>query len=245
MLVQLLILQVVTFIGLIFVLRILFHKHLDIALNRLKFLHQENLSKEEQLKKDLQETRLERERQLNQAKQEADSIIKEAREKAGKLGAGMQEEARQEAERILSVGRSELEKLENELKNNYENQALDLAIEMFKSAFSGHGKEILQHHLAAELITEISSMSEEKFTVKVKDAKIIAALDLTTDEKIELAKILSDKMKLNVELKETIDPKIIAGIIIQIGALVIDGSLKNKLKKIIPYLKAENKKVEK
>ena len=43
---------------------------------------------------------------------------------------------------------------------------------------------------------------------------------------------------MEVQLQDTIDPEIIAGLILQVGALTIDGSLRNKLEKAIPYLKA-------
>jgi F-type H+-transporting ATPase subunit delta len=110
---------------------------------------------------------------------------------------------------------------------------------MLRAVFTGQGEEALQHQLIVELMGEIKNLGQDSFTVKAKEVRAFTAFALVAEEKQQLTQIFSEKLSLPVELKETIDKEIIAGLIIQIGALTIDGSLKNKLKKIAPFLKDE------
>jgi F-type H+-transporting ATPase subunit b len=237
MLIQLLIIQAVTFIGLLVLLRFLFYKQLGTAVTRLKHLHEENLAKEEELKKELEAIKLEREKELERARQESERLIKEARTKSEKISANMESEAKKQAQELAEKTKADLGKMEKDLAKKYMDEAIEASMEIFKAVFSEQSQEALQHELISELIAEVKNLGEDKFVVKSKDAKVISAYPLTGAEKEKLAHILSGKTGLSVELKETKNPDLIAGLVIQMGALTIDGSLKNKLKKVVPYLK--------
>jgi F0F1-type ATP synthase delta subunit len=56
-------------------------------------------------------------------------------------------------------------------------------------------------------------------------------------QKSTIQDILFDKTTYKAEFEEKIDEAIISGLVIDLGSLVLDGSLSNKLRKIIPYLK--------
>jgi len=239
MLIQLIFIQVVTFAGLIFVLRILFHRQLSVALTRLKVLHEQNLAREEELKKELDEIKLQRERELAKAKEEADQIIKEAKAKSEKINLDIQTQVKIEAQKLLNKAHSDIERKEKELVTGYHKHAIDLSVEMFKFVLTEQGREALGHQLVSELIDEIENLEQDKFTVKTKEIKILSSCPLSANEKEKLIKILSKKMGIDVILQESLEPGIIAGLIINIGALTIDGSIDSKLKKIIPYLKIE------
>ena len=238
MLLQLLIIQIVTFILLLIVLRLLFHRYLSSGLSRLNKLYQEKLAREEELKNELEIARKEKDEELASARKEAERIIKEVKVKAEKIHADAEASARVENEKIIEKCKIDLKKLENELIGKYQNKALDFSLNLIKFIFRQQGKEELQHRLLSEVISEINQIAAEKFTVKEKEVKVLSALALNEEEKRQLKSILLDKIGMEVQLQDTIDPEIIAGLILQVGALTIDGSLRNKLEKAIPYLKA-------
>ena len=126
--------------------------------------------------------------------------------------------------------------MRDELFSQYEQEALELSIQMLKAAFTKQGNEVLQHHLIQELLDEIKNLESDRFIVKSKQVKVQSAFALSAEEKDTLTRILSEKLALGVELEEALNPEIIAGLIINAGPLTIDGSLRNKLAKIVPYL---------
>ena len=236
MLIQLLIIQAVTFLGLILVLRVIFYRQLKTALDRLKRLHEDNLAREEQLKKEIESTRQERESELAKARDKASEIVKEAKAGAEKAGLDVEAQAKEQAQKIIEKAKLEVNRMRDELFSQYEQEALELSIQMLKAAFTKQGNEVLQHHLIQELLDEIKNLESDRFIVKSKQVKVQSAFALSAEEKDTLTRILSEKLALGVELEEALNPEIIAGLIINAGPLTIDGSLRNKLAKIVPYL---------
>jgi F-type H+-transporting ATPase subunit b len=239
MLIQILLIQVATFVLLIIVLRFLFYRQLNSALSRLKLLHEENLKKEAELNSELDAIKKQRERELAQAREEAVKLLKEARVKSERMAGEIQSAAQAQAQSVMEQSRVKAQVLEQELVAGQYAKALDLAEKIVSMAFTATGAENIQQLLFSELIEEIRSIDPARFTVKSPEAKIFSAYPLREEQKRVLSAILSEKMGLAVQMEECISADIIAGLRAQIGALTLDGSLKNKFEKILSYLKAQ------
>ncbi|MBN2119632.1 MAG: F0F1 ATP synthase subunit delta [Candidatus Omnitrophica bacterium] len=237
MLIQLLIIQILTFAGIIIVLRLLFQKNLNSALKRLRQLHEQALIKEAELKEKLEKAEREKEAEIEKGRLAAQQILDAAKKETETLRLNSEEQAKQQTQKILSQGKDELEKLRANLLSEIETKALHLSSEMIKYAFSAEGKAGLQRQLIDETIQEINNLESGRFSVKTDQVRVISSFPLTDQEKERLANIISEKTNLKVSLKEDTDPELITGLVLEIGDLIIDGSLKNKLKKVIPYLK--------
>lgn len=239
MLIQLIIIQAVTFAGLIFVLRMLFYRNLNSALARLRRLHEENLARENELKAELEKLNQDKERELALAKEEAGRIVKDAKQNAEKLSLDINEQAKEQAKKTFEQSKSRIVGLENELADRYKEMAVDLSVEMLEAAFTAQGRQGLQQELLKELIEEIKGVDKGRFTVKTRHVKMTSACALDAASLGRLKEIISDKIGTAAEIEEAVDPKIIAGVIIEIGAFIIDASLRNKLRKVIPYIKTQ------
>ena len=211
--------------------------HLDSALKRLKVLQQENLAKEAKLKEEIEKAQEQGRAQIEDSKRRAEEILEVAKKEAQRLSGSLEGEARREAERIVRGGREETDRLRRRLLAEIETKALNLSIQMIEYTFSSGGKEVLQRQFTEEIIGEIEGIEESKFSVKTENIKIRTACPLSEGQKEVIKKTLSGKLGMAVKLAEKIDEELIAGIIIQIDSLVIDGSLRNRLKKIILHLK--------
>ena len=64
------------------------------------------------------------------------------------------------------------------------------------------------------------------------DAKLISAKELKDDEVEKIKKDLFAKFGSKINLDYKVDKDLISGLIIQVGSIMIDNSMKNKLKQI-------------
>ncbi|MFH1441627.1 MAG: F0F1 ATP synthase subunit delta [Candidatus Omnitrophota bacterium] len=234
---QLILIPLVTFIGLVIVLRLVFYKDLGSALRRLKNLHEEGLVKETQFNEELQRIKQEGAVEVERSRYEADRIVEEARKEANILRAKLEEEAKKESKKIVSQGHEELEKLRKDVMVNIKTRALDFSLQIIDSVFSEKGKESLQRQLTDEIIEEIDKVEKERFPLKTDKTEVISSYPLSEQEKSRLQQILLSKINHEVVLIEKVTPELISGLIIKMDKFVIDGSLKNKLAKVIEYLK--------
>lgn len=237
MLTQLIIIQFVTFVILILVLRVLFYRHLNSALRRLRELQEEALAKEAKIKEELDRLKLVKLAEVEKGRLEAKRVMEDAKKQAEALRIKLEEEARQESQKIIAQGKEIVDKSQKNLAASIEMRALNLAMEMVRYTFTEKGLESVQHQLMEELVTEIENLDKERVSVKSGRAKVISSSALTEEEKERLKKSLSSNLGYELIIEETVDPALVTGLIVQIGEFVIDGSLRNKLQKAIPYIK--------
>lgn len=234
---QLILIQVLTFAALLLALRALFYRNLHAALKRLQTLHEETMVKEAQLKEELQRAQQERAAEVERGRQDAKAILEGAKREAQALRANAGTQARQESQTIVTRGKEELARLRASMRAELETDALRLSTEMIRYTFTQEGKEEFHRHLIAGLITEISQLDKGRFSVNAEMASVTSSVPLTDHEKQRLRRVLSEKLGTEVGLTERLDPELITGLVIQIGGLVIDGSLKNKLRKALPFVR--------
>ena len=75
----------------------------------------------------------------------------------------------------------------------------------------------------------LNLLSKNKGEIKTK---LISSKELSKEEQEKIKNELSIFLKTSIELKYEYDPRLIAGLIFQIGSVMIDTSIKTKLKKL-------------
>jgi len=179
MVLPLIILQVVTFIVIVLVMRFLFGSQLKIALNRLQVLHQESLEKEEILNKELERAKAQAEAEISRAKEEAKLIVDTAKRNSEKSTAEAIERAQLESKRTIAETVEKAKRLEAEVLAQAENKSVELAQELIKFVFSQKDLENLHSQLINELIDELGKVDRSRITVKTDRAEITSSQALS------------------------------------------------------------------
>ncbi|UCB57608.1 MAG: F0F1 ATP synthase subunit delta [Candidatus Omnitrophota bacterium] len=239
---QLVLIQIVTFALIVFFLRWVLYSHISHALRRLQKLNQENLEKEKALKEELERAKREAEREIEEGRRQGKEIIAQAKEEADKSRDDMLGVARKEAKRMINEAIRDCQRKKTELDLEMQEKAVYLASDMIKSIFTEHGQEDLNMRLIDELLLEIKGLDKGRLKAQGDKAEVVSAYPLGDAQKKSLKEILISKLKKDITLTEKIDKEVISGLIIKVGGFVIDGSIKNKLKKIMPLMKERAKK---
>lgn len=240
MVLPLIILQVVTFVVIVLVMRFLFGSQLKIALNRLQVLHQDSLEKEEVLNKELERAKLQVDAEISRAKEEAKQIIEAAKRNSEKTAVEAIERAQVEAKRTIAETAEKAKRLEAEVLAQAEGKSIALAQELIKFVFAQKDLSNLHSQLIDELIEELEKIDKSRLVVHTDRAEIMVSQALTPKEKEKLKEVLSSKLGTAVNFDEKIDDSIIAGIVIRLGGLVIDGSLKNKFSRALSAIRSSS-----
>lgn len=237
MLIQLLIIQIITFVAFLFVLRVIFTRNLNVALERLNVLNEENIAKEAQLTEELKRAQKERDAEVVKGKAEAAVLIDEAKQEAIKTRLKLEEEARAQAEKIVSQGRAEAEELKEKLGKEVRERGLEFAVKIIEEVFTEKNKDVLQRQFISEIIEEIANLPKTSFNVSSDKVRVTSSYPLEELQRADLIKVLTEKTGSKPALEEVINKDLICGLLLEIGGLAIDGTLKNKLYRILPEFK--------
>ena len=234
---QLIIIQIVTFALLIFLLRQFLYQQVTRSQDKLQQLVQENRKREEALNKRREETEKELEIKINQHNEEVKKLRAAAEVDAQKMQEEIVARAKKDAERIVTEEKEKREQVRAKLVAEMEEKALDLASNIIGHIFTAQVARGIHYQLTDEFIEEIGKSDGRGLQLDVDEVEVAVPYSLTEVQMEKLKKILSAKMGRSIEVTQTIDSGIVTGMVVSLGNLVLDGSLTNKLKGAMAYVK--------
>jgi len=228
---QLFLFQAVLFIALALILRRLMGRHATRATAHLAQLTQEYMMRQQELKKRLEETERHYEELMQKAEIEADRMRRKVLEEAEAQKRQILEEGRAESERIVSQGIRARDTYLRELEASIEKRVLERTQQLIQEILPSQLKEVVHHRWMEDLIQNGLCLEAKGMRAieSVREAEVTSAVPLTEEERKQLHAKLEKVLGRPIAVKETVDPKLIAGLTIALGHLVLDGSLAHRL----------------
>ena len=144
-----------------------------------------------------------------------------------------------EADKILGDAQLAKEKIREQLVRETSGKAVEYAGELFKMVISKNVGEKLNMAFVDELIGALSEVDETSIHVEANESEFIASHALDAAQKGRLEALLSEKFGAVIKINERIDESLLAGLIIKLGSLEIDGSLLNRYKEGVNEIKRQ------
>lgn len=230
LIVSLVIIQVIIFGGLILILRNVLSQNVSLATRHLEGLNDDYTKKEAELKRQVDDVRQKAEEIVHKAQEEAQQskaqLLKEAEEQKARL----LQEAHAQTEALMQQADKSRQMLLDEIKDRIAKEAVDKACDLIHDALPDQFKLKVHEHWIEELMDSgFTQLERLKIPEDIHEVKIISAFPLDERQRKSLSRKLKDALNKEIILKEEIDPRIVAGFVINIASLVLDGSLKNKI----------------
>lgn len=240
MLLTVILFQGVIFIGLIFIMRQFMKGHVSGAMGHLQKLNEDLIKQQKDLKDKMAESQREHEMKMNKLEQDISTQQTKAREEANKTIEETKTRALAEREKIISEAVQTREKMKLEVMSEMEGQAVQHAKTMVAEFLQGDLRKMTHEALVLQALEGIKDLPTENFQVKAGTAGVISTPEpLSEDLKKKISKVFQDKMKGDVSFKEEVNEALVAGVVLKVGNLVIDGSLTNRLGEAASRIKKE------
>lgn len=230
LIVSMLVMMVVIFGALILVLRKVLSQNVSLATRHLEELNDDYAQKEADLK-----------RQLDDVRQKADEIVRKAQEEAAQARAQLMKDAEAQKAKLLQETHTQAEELMqqadksrqlllDDIKDRIAREAVDKACELIQETLPEPFKLKVHEHWMEELMESgFAQLERLKVPEDIREVKITCAFALNEGQQKNLTRKLKEALGKEITLKEEVDPRVVAGFIIHIGSLVLDGSLKHKI----------------
>ena len=140
-------------------------------------------------------------------------------------------QAGQQSEEIIGQANKAHEMMLSEMESRIEERAMDRACELVGVVLSNEMSESLHKLWVKELLkTGLEDVDRLHLPEDFSQVQLVSAFPLTDEERRLLEKKLKEILHREFKISEKIQPEMIAGLQIQLGSLVIDGSLRFKVK---------------
>ena len=227
---SLILLQVILFSGLIYMLRRMITQNVVSATRHLEDISSDYDSKEQELNEQLQTATQTAQDIVGKAQTDA-AVFKEQTEKQLEIKEKrILDDAKAKAGEVMQQAEQSGKRLISEIEDRIRKGALNNALELMHTVVPEDFKKIVHQEWMNDLINN-NFLKNDRLHVpeEAEKAKVVSAFALTAQQKKDLNDKLKEFVGHDIELEEAVDPGIVAGAIVSVGSLVLDGSLISKM----------------
>lgn len=230
---QLILIQTIIFGAVIFILKKLMWGDTESAVNRLQESYSDINKKKEELVAKVQQIEQEYQRRKEEAEKVAaqirDEVEKEMHEKRDEI----LKHSKEEAEQVVAEAMSMKDKIREDIKKEEQLKMLDYCEDILQGVFKESMRDKIDGILIEDFLKEVKGLDMSHVPPNITDIEIITCRELDDKLKSNIEDIIRKSLKREFKMKEMLDDKILGGIILKFGSLVLDGSLAGKFKEDI------------
>lgn len=237
MIVQFIIFQIIVFGAVIYFLKKILYGDTESAINRLGHVYQDLLNKQAELAQKIEGA----EKEYEQKKEEGNTIVEkmknEAMDEVHKKEDELLKRARGEAEEIISKAESSRDEYYRQIEANVSKKMVDLIADLLAGIFTPKTLQSIHEEMLRDFIDRAKSFDLSSVDLTVDHMIIRTPFPLRKEETERINALVVSKLNRPIQLQELADPDLAAGVILQFGTLVLDGSLMNAIKENAMRLK--------
>lgn len=227
---SLILLLAIIFVALIIFLRNMLRNSLAGATANLEQMSSDYAKKEEEVRKQYEEARRQAQEIIASSQSDAETqkknIIKSGQEESDRVVS----EARDKAEQLIQQADNARKALIAEMEQKIEEKAVQAAVKLIKQVLPSHICQDIHERWFNDLSTSVFEKLERLHVPEeVTEARVVTAFSLSKAQQEAINDKIKEKLGRHITLTEEVDSNIIAGIIVYIGSIVFDGSLKFKI----------------
>lgn len=230
---SLILLQVFVFGALVFFLKHLLTRNVTSATSHLQGMIKDHTSKQEEIKKKLEEAQKRYDEAIIKAKKETEDLKEKYRKEIEEERDGVIEKAHQESEEIVKRAHKTSETVRAEIEKIVNEKAQEKAAELICQVLPKEVAQLMHTVWIKSLINEgISGLDRLRVPEAITKAQVQTAFSLSKEEKGELTKRLKEKLDTDIEIEESIQANLVSGMVISLGNVVFDGSFASKIREV-------------
>jgi len=224
-------LEVVIFVFLVFLLKRVLSRNITSATQRLDVLTKDYMKKQEDIQKKLDDIKDIYQKKIAEAKEEAEKIKLEAQRVANEEREKIIKKTRSEAEDMMKQAQKARESLIMDMEQKIRKEAIDAACELLDKVISEELRFVIHKHMVEKFLEAgLSSINNIENIGEASEAQIITAFKLDDSAQRIISLKIKEKVGHDIVFTQKQDGSLIAGLVITIGSLVIDASLKWMIK---------------
>jgi F-type H+-transporting ATPase subunit b len=227
---SLILLLVIIFVVLVNFLRNTLNRSVISATSHLEKLSDEYAKKDEEIKKLYEDAQQKTKEILENARKDGEKekgeVVKQAQEEKEKV----LQNAHREADEIMQQAERSRQALIAEINQKIDDKSLQQAAELLSGALPENVREEIHHRWLNDLMaSSFEQLDRLHIPEGTAEARVVTAFALSPQQHKALGAKIQEKMGRAVNLQEEVDPRIIAGLVVYMGSLVFDGSLRSKI----------------
>ena len=232
--IQIIIIQVLIFGALIYALRSVLTKNISHATSHLDELNADFIRREEEIRRKQEEADRYHKEVMDKAQADADRQRQEMNLKAQGEKDKMLADARAQSEAIVIKAEKTKDVITAELRRTVEAKLSERLAGCFVAALPAHAREALHNVWVEDLLSgALGDFSTMRIPEDATEVRLVSAYPLSGEQKAELDKKLRGAFKKKLALREEVDAALVGGVLLEIGSLVLDGSVRNRIQQVI------------